>query len=186
MKLTYKTLQHICLLLACSLLIACAAKPTKQLRSPDWERSGKVAIQDEQQHTTLLYHWQQADEDYIIHLMNPLGKIELLLQGKNGKVSAQAADGKTHQANDAEQLLYQLTGWSFPIHDAQFWLDGKAGPKGTDLETNNDLNLVRFNSDEWQVELSRYKNQKPSRVTAEHQNLPLRVQLINKHYARFK
>lgn len=186
MKLTYKLLQHISLLLICSFLVACAAKPTTTLRSPDWERSGKIAIQDEQQNVTLLYHWQQEGEDYIIHLMNTLGKIELLLKGKNGKVSAQTADGTKHQADNAEELLLTLSGWSFPIRHAQYWLDGQADPNGKNLEVNNDLNLVRFNSGNWQVELGKYKNQKPSQIKAQHQNPFLRIQLVNKHYARFK
>lgn len=186
MKLTYKSLQTFSCLLLSLLLFACAAKPTTTLRNPDWERSGKIALQDAQQSASLLYHWQQQGDSYIIHLMNPLGKVELLLKGKNGLVSAQTADGTKHQANNAEDLLLELSGWAFPVRHAQYWLDGQADPEGKDLEVNNDLNLVRFRSGNWLIELGKYKNQKPSLIKATHSNPALRVQLINKHYVRFK
>lgn len=176
-------------LITCALLslflVACASKPTSQLRHPDWERSGKIAIQDEQQNISLLYHWQQQDDNYVIHLMNPMGKIELLLKGWHEQANAQTADGQTYQADTPEELLQELSGWLFPITHAQYWIEGQAGPDSDSLEVNNELNLVRFKSQDWLVELGNYKDQKPRRIKISHQSTPLRLQMIIKNYVRF-
>jgi|SRR5690554_3947844 len=180
---------HRFIYLATLIIISgCASKPSYEIQQPDWEISGKLAVREPQRSTTLLFNWQQKNDHYLIHLMNPLGQIQLTLVGNKHYANAVDSDGNIHQANNAEQLLLNLTGWQFPIQSAQLWLQGKAD-KSADKLQYSEQRLSDLQSRQWQVALSHYRpidgQQLPHRLRIVKEDGLLTLILIIKQHAHF-
>lgn len=173
--------------LALLLIISgCASKPGFDIQQPDWEINGKLAVREPQRSTTLLFNWQQKNDHYLIHLMNPLGQIQLTLVGNKQYASAVDSKGTIHQAKNAEQLLLHLTGWHFPIQSAQLWLQGKADESASKLQYD-EQQLSALQSLQWQVTLSHYRpiggQLLPHRLRIQQEDGLLTLTLIIKQHA---
>lgn len=170
------------------LLSACASKPSIEIQQPDWEINGKLAVREPTRNTTMLFHWQQKKDHYVIHLMNPLGQIQLSLVGNKRYASAIDNKGQHYQSKNAEQLLYNLTGWHFPIQSAPYWLQGKADTFATQVIYDKQQ-LSELKSLAWRVAFSRYRNVDdqalPHRILIEQEDGLLTLTLIIKQHAHF-
>lgn len=180
----YKVLP-LSLMLISLLLSACASKPKFQLHEPEWEMSGKLAVQEKTRNTKLLFRWQQEKERYLIHLMNILGQIELTLLADKHLAAVMASNGKVYQANNADELMQGLTGWHFPVEVMRLWLQGKPDAQAQQLQYDQLGQLTALQSLGWQVEFSQYKEALPYRLRLTHAESELSVIVIIKQHAQF-
>lgn len=185
----YKThLYHFTSILLVLLISACAIKPNIEIQQPDWEINGKLAVREPQRNTTLLFHWQQKKDHYVIHLMNPLGQIQLTLVGNKHYARAVDNEGHDYQSKNAEQLLFSLTGWHFPIQPVLLWLQGQADQFAYAL-VYNEQQLQSLKSQQWLVNLSHYRQVEgqllPHRIRIEQEDGLLTLTLIIKQHAYF-
>lgn len=170
----YKKLSAGFLLAAVLLSGGCAITPDSDLISKaDWEISGKLGIREAQaqaQSAVLLFNWQQQDDRYLIHLFNALGRLELTLSGNRHFARAERSDGHKAEAENAEALLQQLVGWSFPVSATRFWLQGQTAGYENNIKHHDDNTLAGFTTPAWQVTLDRYR-------AVDGKNLPHRIKL---------
>ncbi|WP_229833447.1 lipoprotein insertase outer membrane protein LolB [Alishewanella longhuensis] len=88
--------------------------------------------------------WQQFNEaDYQARLANMLG-ISLFELRQQTDLTELQVRGERYQAADASSLLWQLVGWSIPLHDMALWLRGLPGDSATELQYDNAGRLVSF------------------------------------------
>lgn len=88
--------------------------------------------------------WQQFNNaDYQARLANPLG-ISLFELRQQADLTELQVRGERYQAADASSLLWQLAGWSIPLHDMALWLRGLPGESATELQYDAAGRLTSF------------------------------------------
>lgn len=170
-----------CLLCVISLLSACSApKPKIQLPEPDWEVSGKIGVRENMlRATSSLFSWKQQEQHYVIHVFTSLGQPQFTLFGNASFAQLQTAEGDVRSAATAEELLEQITGWSFPVSATRLWLEGKLQGSETALQYDEAGQLTAFQLDNWQVNLNHYKpvgnSEYPHKITLHNDHLKLTI-----------
>lgn len=74
------------------------------------------------------FHWQQTAPDrFRLLLLNPLGNTELQLDVQGSVTALRDNTGKRYVGDDAEKLIYQLTGMDIPLTSLRQWILGSPG-----------------------------------------------------------
>lgn len=156
MPFSYRQLISIVLLL---FLTGCSLKP----RTPETAASLAPAQREQQlkamqqftlqaamnvkspaESVTGSLRWQQLSvETYQARLANMLGISLFELRQAQGTTELQVR-GERYQAADPSSLLWQLAGWSIPLHDMALWLRGLPGDTATEQQYDNAGRLIRF------------------------------------------
>lgn len=90
-------------------------------------------------------NWQQhSPKQYQARLSNFLG-ISLFELSDNGEQSSISIKGETYSASDSSTLLWQLSGWSMPLHDMPLWLRGLPGIGTRNIQRDEFGRVVSFN-----------------------------------------
>ncbi|MGY3941586.1 lipoprotein insertase outer membrane protein LolB [Aeromonas tecta] len=122
-----------------------------------WQLSGKMAIITAQQKGSARLNWQQDGDDYRLNLSSIIGTHILELSRNKGEVTLIDNDGKLHQSQDAEALIYQLTGWNIPVQGLPEWIKGLPGR--AEFELNPDASLASVRDGQWQIVYGDYRDQ---------------------------
>ena len=122
--------------------------------------SGKMGYISPEQRESFNFQWQKKADSSQLRLTNFLGQTIL-----NLTISAQGArvetyDDQVYTADNAEQLIWQLTGLDIPINLLQDWILGL--PSQTDqyqLNSNNTLQSLdkTAGNRSWHVDYARYR-----------------------------
>ncbi|WP_349922511.1 lipoprotein insertase outer membrane protein LolB [Aeromonas veronii] len=126
-------------------------------RLDHWQLSGKMAIITPQQKGSARLNWQQNGDDYRLNLSSIIGTHILELSRTRGEVTLIDNDGKTHRSEDAEALVYQLTGWNIPVKGLPEWIKGLPGQ--AEFELNPDASLASVRDGQWQIVYGDYRDQ---------------------------
>lgn len=119
-----------------------------------WELSGKLAIFTAQQKGSARVHWQQDGDDYHLVLTTLIGTTLLDLNHKAGKTVIVDSDGKSHEGEDPEALVQQLTGWPIPIRQLPLWIKGLPGD--ADFTLGEDGRISDLKEGAWQLHYHDY------------------------------
>ncbi|PJG57952.1 lipoprotein insertase outer membrane protein LolB [Aeromonas cavernicola] len=144
-----------------------------------WQLSGKMAIITPEQKGSARLNWQQDGEDYRLNLTSLIGTHLLELSRTKGEITLLDSDGNPHHSQDAEALIYQLTGWHIPVTGLPAWIKGIPGKAEFDL--NPDHSLARVRDGQWQIVYDNYRDQAgyrlPHQLTMTGQNSRLKLQI---------
>lgn len=161
-------MRQILIVLVLAILTGCAVKqkpdinsiPANEVLPPNWTINGRVALKTPQDKFSAALQWQQDTKSYQLRLSKLIGGTLLLLENKDSVVTLQF-DGKTYQDSHAERLLWQVTGWTFPIADFEYWVSGRLNPgsqPAVDIKRDDTGRIWSFTSaDNWQVRYQNYK-----------------------------
>lgn len=131
-------------------------------RLDHWQLSGKMAIITPQQKGSARLNWQQDGDDYRLNLSSIVGTHILELSRNKGEVTLIDNDGKLHHSQDAEALVYQLTGWNIPVQGLPEWIKGLPGQ--AEFELNPDASLASVRDGQWQIVYGDYRDQEGYRL----------------------
>jgi len=142
----------------------CAVSPTSKnlLSSPEqmqqWRLEGKLAIKFNGKSQSAYFQWEHHLDDYSIRLHGPLGQGGAKLEKKHKQVSLEA-EGAKHTAANAEQLMEQSLGWSFPVSDMNWWIRGLASPNTpVTSQTHDDAgNLKQLEQQGWMIHYRKHQ-----------------------------
>ncbi|WP_100658338.1 lipoprotein insertase outer membrane protein LolB [Alteromonas flava] len=165
-------------------LINITANDQRLIAMTHWNLSGRLAFKSEQESFSAYLRWQQRGDDYNLVLSNLVGVTLLSLSVNEGIVTLEA-DGEIYQHNDAETLIYEVSGWPIPVADMQFWVKGIA--RQNDIVRRNQQGLIEQlqvldNSPQWQVDYTQYTQSQetvlPQLLTIrQQQNLSLKLKV---------
>ncbi len=96
-----------------------------------WKLQGRVAGKSNNEGFRAGVHWNQLQSNYAIDLYGPLGRKVAVISGREGSVQLKTSKGESFQANNAENLMQDLFGYSLPINGLRHWLLGIPDPKQT-------------------------------------------------------
>jgi outer membrane lipoprotein LolB len=152
------------------LLGACASKPIKMEEDSDWQSRqaaladidnwkmhARIGLRGMDRSGSASLIWVETPELRNLRLLGPLGGGLVLLQQDAAGVSIQDSRGRVWHAQDAGELIYQVTGWQIPVSGLRWWLLGLTEP-GSKAESSLDSahRLVSVQQAGWKVSLDKY------------------------------
>lgn len=101
---------------------------------PDWSFQGRAAISKGRNGGSGRVDWRQDGRDYRIQLSAPVTRQSWVLtgEGATGRARLEGVEGGPRGGDDAQDLLFQATGWQIPVDGLPAWVrglvdDGQAG-----------------------------------------------------------
>ncbi len=159
--------QLLCLLILIAGLNACSTQPPittadsewgqhlNQLQQlKHWQLNGKIAFINQQSRQAANLFWRQDGENSLLRINGPLGLKGVELRYQPGQVWVKTKD-EEYRGEDAQQLIYRLTGWQVPVEQLPAWLLGI--PSQNDYQLNTQHRLASFTSaEQWQISYLNY------------------------------
>lgn len=144
-----------------------------------WQLTGKMAIIMPGQKGSARLNWQQQGPDYHLQLSSLIGTHILDIERKQGVITLIDNEGQRHQSQDAQMLVYQLTGWNIPLQGLVDWIKGLPGQ--AQYQLNPDNSLAQVQDGQWQIIYGDYRDQQgyrlPHLLTMQGQGSRLKLQI---------
>lgn len=154
------SIRQLSIILMIAFLTACSSKPRVQTAQPVMAAEQRQQQLSAMQQFTLQasmgikspteslngnLRWQQFNNtEYQARLANSVLGISLFELRQDAEISELRVRGDSYQAADASSLLWQLAGWSIPLHDMALWLRGLPGDSATELQYDHAGRLTSF------------------------------------------
>ncbi len=128
-----------------------------------WKLKGRVAGKSNNEGFRAGVQWNQLQHNFIIDLHGPLGRKVAVITGKQGSVQLKTSKGEHFDAQDPEELMQRLFGYSLPVNGLRHWLLGIPDPKQSygSLELNEQGRLRQLNQAGWIIDYKRYHDSEP-------------------------
>ncbi|MBL8428842.1 MAG: outer membrane lipoprotein LolB [Dechloromonas sp.] len=161
------------LLLAASLLTACASAPPAQpaLRDHirDFALEGRFALRvtlpgQAAQSSGGRLTWTHQNRSDRVLLSSPLGYGVAEIETTPEISRLRTADGKTRESTDPDALIEDVTGQRLPISRLPSWLLGRSGGRAL-IESDAQGRPARLTEDGWQVDYS-FEDDSPGALPA--------------------
>lgn len=140
----------------CATLFGCASQGLrKDAQEGDWQIEGKLGLSHEGQNHKANIRWKSRGQDYELLLFGPFGSGKVSIHRNSKRV--ELVDGRDRrQAANAEELLYDTTGFYMPVSLLQSWVLGRPALNlpFTALSTK-DGRLARFEQAGWVIDYAR-------------------------------
>ena len=158
-----------------------------------WTLQGRLAMRAAEEGWQASVHWIHDGARQQIDLIGPLGRGHLRLTQDNGGAELRDADRKTWRAENAQQLLYRITGWLVPLDGLNYWILGLPAPgPAAKLALDDQGRLKTLDQSGWDIRFLEYARQGsldlPSKIfikrrgdgneTASAQHVDVEVRLI--------
>ena len=158
-----------------------------------WTLQGRLAMRAAEEGWQASVHWTHDDGRQQLDLTGPLGRGHLRLTQDHGGAELRDADRKTWRAENAQQLLYRITGWLVPLDGLNYWILGLPAPgPAAKLELDDQGRLKTLDQSGWDIRFLEYARQGsldlPSKIfikrrgdgneTASAQHVDVEVRLI--------
>lgn len=138
-----------------------------------WQLKGRVAGKSNDQGFRAGVQWKQMQDNFVIDLYGPLGRKVAILSAAQGNVHLKTSKGENFQANDPEELMQRLFGYSLPVNGLQHWLLGIPDSEQVHaaLVLDEQGRLLQLNQAGWVIDYKRYHESVPA--------LPALIQISN-------
>jgi outer membrane lipoprotein LolB len=146
-----------------------------------WQLKGRVAGKSNNQGFRAGVQWQQKQDNFVIDLHGPLGRKVAIITAAQGNVQLKTSKGENFQANDPEELMQRLFGYSLPVNGLQHWLLGIPDPSPSsgqgsgqtraELVLDEKGRLQQLKQAGWVIDYKRYHESVPA--------LPALIQISN-------
>lgn len=170
-------------------------QPRESLNS--WTLTGRIGIRTPDAAESANLFWRQQAEHYQLKLSGPLGMGSINIDGSPRHIEFQQQGKDPLSGDNAEQLIYQQTGWQLPVTAMQYWVQGLASPdlsidqsqyyppQNSDDSSGNTpakQPLASLQQQDWTIAFKRYQTVDgillPEKIIISHQNLRVTL-LIN-------
>ena len=133
----------------------------------NFQLTGKIGVRTPQQSGSAFYAWAQQDQRFAIELTGALGIGQTRIEGGNGQFSLENNTSGRLEADSAEALLKQATGWQAPISQLPRWVMGMPIAADSPATYDSQTRLVTLTEQGWQVRfdyLDAAQPRRPSRL----------------------
>ncbi|WP_298770266.1 lipoprotein insertase outer membrane protein LolB [uncultured Shewanella sp.] len=126
-----------------------------------WEMTGKIAITLPNDKLSSNLYWLHTSNSDELTLTTMLGIQVLSLTQKEGKARL-VVNGETYDDNNAQDLLFRVTGWTLPIDALPLWITGQLSPtdvvKAKDNQ-NRPVHVITQTNPSWHIHYLRWQQQ---------------------------
>ena len=119
---------------------------------------GRIGIKQGNEGHSGSLRWLHASPDHEITVYSPIGTtVAKIVQNEQGAKLTTGED-ETYQAADADKLMEQVMGWSFPLNGMQYWVLGRVAPEGQAEEERGPNNrLMHLKQQDWDIQYADYR-----------------------------
>jgi len=150
-----------------------------------WSVDGRVAFRSGLDGGQSGFLWQHTPVSQQLDLTGVLSAGAFSLRIEPAGVELTTGEGGVYKGNDPEQLLFEVSGWMFPVEEASYWVKGLPDPNSRALpmvlDENNRLQLMVQSG--WSVEVRRYQRvgelELPALVVIERGDMRVKLRLTN-------
>lgn len=138
------------------------AEQQKRQQINTWEIRGRLGIQTENDGGTLDIIWKQAEQDFTIRLIAPLGAGNYMVQGDKGITQIRYPDGQIEMVNNIDDVFSSILKVNLPVSAVKDWVRGLPA-KNLSLESirwNQQGLLHTLKQSGWNVEMKKYTGKK--------------------------
>ena len=124
-----------------------------------WELQGRFAVSAENDGGQADIIWKQNDSRYDIRVIYPFGQGGARVEGDESGVWLKTDAGDTHWAEDAENLLTEITQLHLPVEGLRYWMLGMPLPevKIDSQEYDVEGRLRVLAQQGWRITIERYQ-----------------------------
>lgn len=123
-----------------------------------WMLHARIGMRSKHHSGSASLIWDETEKNRKLRLLGPLGGGVIYLQQDKSGVSLQDSNGKKWHANDANELIYRVTGWQIPVSGLRWWLLGITEPGSTaEYTLDESQRLLSVLQDGWKVTLDKYR-----------------------------
>ncbi len=128
-----------------------------------WKLKGRVAGKSDNEGFRAGVQWNQLQHKFVIDLHGPLGRKVAVITGEQGNVQLKTSKGERFEADDPEELMQSLFGYSLPVNGLRHWLLGIPDPKQAhgSLVLDEQGRLMQLNQADWLIDYKRYHDGSP-------------------------
>ncbi|HYG06978.1 MAG TPA: lipoprotein insertase outer membrane protein LolB [Stenotrophomonas sp.] len=121
---------------------------------PDWSFQGRAAISKGRNGGSGRVDWRQTGREYRIQLSAPVTRQSWVLSGDGatGQARLEGVDGGPRAGNDAQEVLYQATGWQIPVEGLPAWVRGLVDDGQPGVLLDGEGRPAALEQDGWQVQ----------------------------------
>lgn len=132
----------------------------QQIKS--WEIRGRLGVQTENTGGTLDIIWKQAEQDFSIRLIAPLGTGNYQVQGNSDGAEIRFPDGRIETVNDIDRVFSSILKVDLPVSAVKDWIRGlPARSLSVENISWNDQGLLNTAKQSgWNVEMKKYTGKK--------------------------
>lgn len=130
----------------------------ENVSSADFELTGRISVQDEEQRFSGGVRWQHAGNAVEeISLLSPLGQIVVQIVQDSEGARLTTSEQKVFFASDIEILTETVLGWRIPVEGLQYWVQGEHFPATVAIKhLDSEGRVVAINQDGWEIDYVRY------------------------------
>ncbi len=123
----------------------------------NWTISGKLAIITSEKKGSARIRWQQHGDNYDLNLTSILGTRIMEMHKEGDHITIIDDRGRQYAGNDADYLVYRLTGWQMPISRLPIWIKGLPGDS-RDYAISKEGQLTAINAGDWKMDYQSYQD----------------------------
>jgi len=139
-----------------------AAEKQARQQIKSWEIRGRLGVQTENNGGSMDIIWKQAEQDFSIRLIAPLGAGNYLVQGNNEGAKIRFPDGKIETVNDIDHVFSSILEVNLPATAVKDWIRGlPARSLSVESSSWNEQGLLNtIKQSGWNVEMKKYTGNK--------------------------
>ena len=138
------------------------AEQQKRQQIKSWEIRGRLGVQTENNGGSLDITWKQAEQDFSIRLIAPLGAGNYSVQGNGESAKIRFPDGSTKLVSDINIIFSEILEVNLPVDAVKDWIRGlpakSLAVESISWNEQGLLNTVKQSG--WNVEMKKYAGQK--------------------------
>lgn len=152
----------------------------------DWQLSGKISVQSEEDNFSGRLHWRKSRESYELLIVAPMGRGSWRLEGSSDGARLTDEKQQVWYGQDAQTLLSQRLGWTVPVDGLTYWIRAMRAPdEDADVEFDAWGRMGRLREEGWTVTYQSWQEsdglQLPRKMTATSD--PYRLKLVINEWA---
>ena len=131
--------------------------PNQQIGDQNhWRANGKLGIVANGKPRSVNFDWLNQADDFDIRLTGTFGIGNARLRQRENQIELHAK-GEIHRAQDAQTLLYRVTGLDIPVSGLKHWIKGHRHPEATvkSIEHDDQGRLKHLSQLGWTIEFQR-------------------------------
>ena len=138
------------------------AEQQKRQQINNWEIRGRLGVQTETTGGSMDIIWKNADQDYSIRLIAPLGAGSYLVQGNSDYAEIRFPDGQTDIVSNIDVIFTSIFEIDLPASAVKDWIRGLPSKALTveQISWNEQGLLAKLKQSGWNVEMNKYKGDK--------------------------
>ncbi|MBE9565061.1 MAG: outer membrane lipoprotein LolB [Proteobacteria bacterium] len=138
------------------------AEQQKRQQIKSWEIRGRLGVQTENNGGSLDITWKQAEQDFSIRLIAPLGAGNYSVQGNEEGAEIRFPDGSKKLVSDINSIFSEILDVNLPVDAVKDWIRGlPAKSLAVESISWNEQGLLNtIKQSGWNVEMKKYAGQK--------------------------